>query len=283
MIENPIGSFADTYRKVTINPAISAGAQGTLAFGVGTVGWDRLIETLRSLLRRPVSYLYKIPPKEFDAEMEDIKNDKKMRILIPALIGVGVTGTSLATSYRPNEEYGGLLSWNAKAKPLDEEAFRGYIMPGSQNAVSDEPMDKSAALHKFASDIFEYGGFVPKFDPSQIINAPATKRELFTNDPWMQNDSFTRNTGIAIFSDAQNRAGSSNITMGTLHDSAADKFKSKFSLMGVTGIAAKTMLANLGADLLVNAVGSMTGIPQSAREDLISAGTWYGAAKAIFN
>ena len=43
--------------------------------------------------------------------------------------------------------------------------------------------------------------------------------------------------------------------------------------MGVTGIAAKTMFANAAADLLVNAVGAMTGIPQETREDLISAGT----------
>ena len=150
-------------------------------------------------------------------------------------------------------------------------------MPGSQN------LSKTAALQKFANDMFEYGGFVPKFDFGQVIDAASTKQSLFSNDPWMQNDPFTKNTGIAILSDAQNRSGSSNITMGTLHDSAVDKFKSKFSLMGVTGVAAKTMFANAAADLLVNAVGAMTGIPEQTREDLISAGTWYGAARAIFN
>ena len=116
---------------------------------------------------------------------------------------------------------------------------------------------------------------------SKVVDAPYLSQQLFSNDPWMQNDLRTRCTGQAIFADAQAREGSSNVSFGTLRDTAKDKMSSKFSLMGITNIAAKTMFANLGADLFVNAVGAMTGIPQSAREDLISAGTWYQAAKSI--
>lgn len=279
MTDNPISRAAEVYRAATINPAVSAGMQGALAFGIGTTGWDRLMETSRSLLRRPVSWLSDMSPREFDAEMEDIRRDKKLRFIIPAALGAGVVGLSLLTSYRPNEAYGGLLSWNGKAKPLDTDTYRGYQMPGTTRTHT--AMSKTSALKKLADDMFEYGGFVPQVDFSQVIDAPNTKQQLFSNDPWMQNDPFTRNTGIAIFSDAQKRSGSSNISMGTLYDTAADKFKSKFSLMGVTGIAAKTMFANAAANLLVNAVGTMVGIPQETRENLISAGTWYQAAKSI--
>lgn len=279
MTDNPISRAAEVYRAATINPTVNAGLLGALAFGAGTSGWNQLIDTSRSLFRRPVSWLTDMTPQEFDEELEDIRNDKKLRYIIPGALGAGVMGLSLLTSYRPNEEHGGLLSWNAKAKPLDTSYDRGYQMPGTPRTHT--PMKKVSKLMKLANDMFEYGGFVPQIDFSQVIDAPNTKQQLFSNDPWMQNDPFTRNTGIAIFNDAQKRSGSSNISMGTLYDTAADKFKSKFSLMGVTGIAAKTMFANAAANLLVNAVGTMVGIPQETRENLVSAGTWYQAAKSI--
>ena len=279
MTDNPISRAAEVYRAATINPTVNAGMQGALAFGVGTIGWNRLMETSRSLLRRPVSWMTDMTPQEFDQEMEDIKNDKRMRYIIPGALAAGIMGLSLLTSYRPNESYGGLLSWNGKAKPLDTDTYRGYQMPGTPRTHT--PMAKTSALKKLADDMFEYGGYVPKVDFSQVIDAPNTRQQLFSNDPWMQNDPFTRNTGIAIFSDAQKRSGSSNVSMGTLYDTAADKFKTKFGLMGVAGIGAKTMFANAAASLLVNAVGTMIGIPQGTREDLISAGTWYQAAKSI--
>ena len=277
MNDNPVSRAAEVYRTATINPTVNAGMQGTVAAGVGVVAWDRLIETLRSLLRRPVSLMNGMSPQEFDAEMEDIKKDKKLRWIIPGVLGAGVAGTSLLASYRPNEEHGGLLQWNGKPKPLDTTTYRGYEMPGDP-ALN---IKKAASLQKFANAMFEYGGYVPQVDFSQVFDAPTMKRELFTNDPWMKKDPLTQYTGIAILADAQNRAASSNITMGDLYDSAADKMKTKFGLMGVTGIAAKTMFANTAANLLVNAVGAMTGIPQDTREDLISAGTWYQAAKSI--
>ena len=278
-MSNAIGSAVQAYKDVTINPAVNAGLQGATAFGVGTVGWNRIIETLRSMLRRPASIALKMTPEEFDQEMDDIKNDKKLRWILPSAMALGTSGVSALASYRPNEEYGGLLSWNAKAKPFNANTYRGYVMPGTQNIT------KTAALQKFASELTEYGGWVPSKEManaySKVVDAPFMSSLLFTNDPWMQNDLRTRCTGKAIFADAQNREGSSNVSFGTLRDTARDKMSSKFSLMGLTGIAGKTMFANAAADLFVNAIGAMTGIPQNAREDLISAGTWYQAAKAI--
>lgn len=278
---NPIGDAANTYRKVMINPTVNAGVHGLLAFGVGTVGWNRMIETARSLFRRPAGVFLKMTPREFDEEMEDIKNDNKLRYIIPGALGAGVIGLSLATSYRPNEEYGGLLSWNAAPKPLNMYRYRGYIMPGTQN------LPKEAALKKFANALAEFGGYIPTQDIANsyanTIDSQYWQNALFSNDPNMQMDNHTRFTGEAIFADARKRDGSVYVREGTLRDSASNILKSKFSLMGVTGVAAKTMLSNFAADLFVNAVGAMTGIPQETREDLISAGTWYGAAKSILS
>ena len=127
-MSNAIGSAVQAYQDVTLNPTVSAGLQGTAAFGVGTVGWDRIIETLRSLLRRPASFALRMSPQEFDQEMEDIKHDKKLKWILPGALGLGTAGLSLATSYRPNEEYGGLFSWNAKGKPLDTTRYREYTL-----------------------------------------------------------------------------------------------------------------------------------------------------------
>jgi len=277
MTDNPVSRAANVYRTVTVNPTINAGMQGAVGAGVGYTSWDRMMSTLRSLLRRPVAAMTRMSPREFDEEWEEIQKDKKMRIIIPSSIGASIMGLSLLTSYRPNEAHGGLLSWNDDPKPLDKTVYRGYRMPNDPNLE----IKKTAALKKLANDMFEYGGFVPRVDFSQVFDAPAMRQELFSNDPWMKKDPLTQYRGISILADAQNRAGSSNVSLGNLYDSAMDKFKTKFSLMGVTGIAAKTMFANAASDLLVNAIGTMLDVPQETREDLISAGTWYGAAKAI--
>jgi hypothetical protein len=274
MAINPIGSAVQAYQKATINPAVSAGIQGTAAFGVGVVGWNRIMDTLRSMLRRPVSMVMKMTPQEFDAEMEDIKNDEKLRWILPGALGTGILGLSLAASHRPNEEYGGLLSWNAKAKPFDDTAYRGYIMPGTQN------LSKSAALQKLADISATFDGYVPykEVADSTMFSGPWLT-SLASNDPWMDNR--TKYTLEAISNATQMREGSSNISAGALQDVTRDKMKSKFSLMGVTDVLAKTVLANTAAKLFVNAVGTMAGVSEDTQQDLISSATWYQAAKSL--
>lgn len=276
MKDNPISPAIQAYKTVTINPTVHSAMLGTAAFGAGTLGWDRLVETARSLLRRPVSLMTGMKMHEFDQEMDDIKNDEKLRWILPGMLGAGVLGTSLATHYRPNEEYGGLLSWNAKAKPLDQTVYRGYIMPGSQNI-------KKASLDKLANDMFEYGGYVPQLDFSQIVDVPYTKQQFFSNDPFLQNQPYVQNFGKSILVDAQLRNGAANVPMGTIYDSAVDKFKLKFSSGGIMSTVLNTMFANSAARLFTTALGAVTGLSKEKQDKLVEAGTWAGAISSVIN
>jgi len=276
MNDNPISPALQTYKDVTINPAVNSAALGTMAFGAGTVAWDRLIETAKSLLRRPVSMMSDMTPEEFDWEMDDIKKDKKLRWLIPGALGLATAGGSLAASYRPNEEHGGLLDWNGKAKPLNQNVWRGYIMPGSQNV-------KKASLDKLANDMFEYGGYVPELDFSQIVNVPYTKQQFFTNDPFLQNQPYVQNFGKSIVMDAMMRNGAVNVPMGMIYDSAVDKFKLKFSSGGIMSTVANTMLSNAAARLFTTALGAVTGLSKENQDRLVEAGTWAGAISSVIS
>lgn len=277
MTDNPISSFASGYKKVTVNPIGSSALLGGLGFGVGYLGWDRGVEAARALLRRPVTWMTKMTPKEFDEEVDDIKSDSKLRWIIPGILGAGVMGLGLMWNYRPNEAYGGLLKWNAKPKPLDENRYRNYTMPGPQN------LQKTAALEKLSNSVFEYSGYVPELDFAKTINAPVAKRQLFSNDPWLQNEPYVQNMGIAILSDAQRRTGAVNVPMGSVYDSAVDKFKSKFSLGGIASVGAQTILANTASTLFVKALGAVTGLDEDKQQKLVELGTWAGAARAILS
>lgn len=281
MAHNPISTGLQKYKDVTISPLGHSALMGGLAFGGGALGWNMATETARSLLRTPVHLLTGMSYKDFDKEVDDIKNDKKMRYIIPGSVGAGIMGLSLLFSYRPNEQYGGLLSWNAKPNGSDmSKGMEGgweYTMPGSQNLA------KTGAMQKLASDIFNYGGYVPPFDFSQQINVPATKQQLFSNDPFLQNDPYTMNFGKAILSSAQIQNGAANVPMGMVYDTAVDKFKNKFSLGGVLGVTAKTMLANTAARLFTTALGAVTGLPQESQRKLVEAGTWAGAISSIIS
>lgn len=277
MNDNPISTFTQGYKKVTVNPIGSSALWGGVGFGTGYLGWDRGVEAARALLRRPVTWLSKMTPEEFDEEVDDIKADPKLRWIIPGALGAGIMGLGLMLSYRPNESYGGLLSWEGKPKPLNQDTYRNYTMPGSQN------LQKSAALQKLSNSVFEYSGYVPDLDFSRTINAPVTKRQLFSNDPWLQNEPYVQNMGISILSDAQRRTGAVNVPMGSVYDSAVDKFKSKFSLGGIASVGAQTILANTASTLFVKALGAVTGLDEDKQKKLVELGTWAGAARAILS
>lgn len=282
MAHNPISTGLQRYKAVTINPVGHSALMGTAAFGLGALGWNRATETARSLLRTPIHYMTGMSYDDFDKEVDDIKNDKKMRYIIPGSVGAGIMGLSLLFAHRPNEEWGGLLHWNAKPNGKmnshDMGGGYGYVMPGSQNLTKT-----ASAMNKLASDIFNYSGYVPPFDFSQQVNVPYAKQEFFTNDPFLKNDPYAMNFGKAILTSAQMQNGASNVPMGTIYDTAVDKFKTKFSLGGVMGVAAKTMFANTAARLFTTALGAVTGLSKENQDRIVEAGTWAGAIKSIIS
>ena len=90
MAHNPISTGLQRYKAVTINPVGHSALMGTAAFGLGALGWNRATETARSLLRTPIHYMTGMSYDDFDKEVDEIKNDKKMRYIIPGSVGAGI-------------------------------------------------------------------------------------------------------------------------------------------------------------------------------------------------
>ena len=242
----------NTVRKVIPNPLVAGLGLGAVGAGVGYGLWRNIVNTGGSLGRWPIKKMTGMTDEEYDEAMEELKQDKRYRWILPTALGGLLGGSYLYWRYNPKQEGKGLLSWSSK----------------------------TASLHKEADELFSYGGYVPQIDFSQVVNARQAK-SLFTNDPNLQNDPYVKNTGLAIINDATNRAGYMNPTLGNIYDSAADKMRKKLTWQGVAGVAANTMIANATAHLFTSALGAVVPLSDNMKRNLIDAGTWAGAIHSI--
>ena len=247
-----LSAIAQPIRRVAGSPLGLGIGIGALGFGLGSGLWKNIIQTGGSLGRYPLKKLTGMSDEEYDEAMEDLAHDNRYRWLIPGAIGLMLGGGYLYSKDNFRQEGRGLFSWTPK----------------------------TASMHKQADELFSYGGYVPDLDFSQVINA-GKARDMFSNDPNLQNDPYVRNMGISIINDAARRAGFVNPTLGNIYDSTANKIKSKLSWQGVTGIAANTMLANATAHLFTSALGAVMPLSNDAKRNIIDAGTWATAITSI--
>lgn len=287
---NFISSFGNAYRKIVPNPIVSSLLLGAGAFGLAKIFQNQVIDTSKVLLSPLMTRRMGISREEWYSMAEEAKHNKNYSKWFPILAGLTAAGGSLAMSYRPGEQYGGLLSWNAapttKAKKLPfatgmdfsevpKKPIINRALPDNANAYT---WNKTAAEDLFSSS------FTPSQDLTKMINVKSTM-DLFTKDPYLSgtSNSYVRNLGTAIVADAGNRSGSNYAPLGTVYDSAFDKIKNKTSLSGLATIGLKSMIANEAASLFTNAIGLVTDMSQETKNDIIAAGTWAGTIKAILD
>ena len=245
-----VSKILEPLRKLTVNPigaSLAIGAGGA-ALGYGL--WDNIVNTGGSLGRWPIKALTGMSDEEYNEAMDELAQDKRYKYILPGALAAILGGGFLASQVRGSQPYLGLTKWSS--------------------------------LNKEADELWSYGGYVPDVDFSQVINSRSAK-QMFTNDPHLQDDPYVRNMGVAIISDAANRAGYTNPTLGNVYDSARDKMSSKLSLSGVAGVAAKTMIANATAHLFTGALGAVLPLSDKTKQNLIDAGTWYTAVSSILN
>ena len=70
-------------------------------------------------------------------------------------------------------------------------------------------------------------------------------------------------------------------TAGRVYDVARDKIDTHLTFGGVARAATRAVLANAGARMLAGALDSVCGLPEPARDAIVSAGTWAGAVSSI--
>ncbi len=248
-----VSQILDPVRKHIPNPLVLAAGLGLAGAGIGYGLWPNAAYTIGSIGRYPIRKMTGMSADEYDQALDELATDSKYNVLVPAALGSIAAGSYLTLRANPNQRGYGLLNW----------------------------VPKTASLHKEADELFSYGGYVPDINFHQIINANQAKN-MFTNDPHLQDDPYVKNMGLSIINDASNRAGYVNPTLGNIYDSTAQKIKSKLSWQGVTGIAANTMLANATAHLFTSALGAVMPLSPEAKRNIIDAGTWATAVASIF-
>ena len=243
---------AQPVRTVTGSPLGLAAGIGLLGDGAGMLGWNMLVNTTRSLGRLPARKLFGMSNAEWDATMDEAQDTKSYRYIIPGALGLLSAGGVLAANFNPKESGYGLLSWYPEIKTAS--------------------MEKTAAFCKFADDLFEYGGYVPSIDFSKPIDVRAA-RDMFDNNPHLQDDPYVRHFGDSVLMNAAGTAGVYNPTLGQIQDSATEKFKNKFTLAGIADIGIKTALANTAATMFTDVVGTVGSLSPDMRRNIIDGTT----------
>lgn len=278
LTDNAISRGVQTYRKIVPFPAAQALLLGGLTYGIGRFAWDPIVETIRSLARIPGRKLGQMTDREWDEAMDELKNDSSYRRWVPAILGAIAAGTSAGFTYTPNAKYYGMFSWNPQRK-FDQKTYDKKI--GEYAATLPHTwFPKTGSLCKKADDLFEYTGYVPDMDWSQIINARQAQ-SLFTNDPFLQNEPYARNLGTAIVSNAAIQQHTNTPTLGGVFDSAVDKINKKLTFGGLMNVGVKSVISNATARLFTDVLGKMTTISPETQQNLIDAGTWAGTIAAI--
>lgn len=268
--DNFISRAFEGYKKIAPNPLTSSLLVGAGAWGLSRLGWNPIVETIRSVARVPGKALGGMNDEEWDAAMDELKSNSKYKRWIPAAFGALAAGAHTFASYTPHERYGGLLHWNGTPSGY-QDSKQKYLYP----------TQKKIASVKEAND-FSYNGYIPEFDFSKPVNFRHAQA-LFTNDPFLQNEQYVKNMGTAIVASAAQRAGTNNPTLGSVFDSAVDKIDKKLTFEGLTSIGVKSVISNSAARLFTGVLGTMMDLSPEARRNLVDAGTWAGTITAILD
>lgn len=264
-------SQANTFiHKVLPHPLLRTAAIGGLAYGGARLAWKPLKGTFKSLVR-PLAHRSGMTDDDLDAAFEEIDKDKRYKYGIPAALAGTAMLAHNVLNYNPRRDFSQVWSNNPGESSLSPYSFSKHSAFGP----GFDPED--------SNNMFEYDGYLPDLDYGKAITANDAK-SLFSNDPYLQmpENSYARQLGTSIITNAQQQSGGSNhITLGSVFDSAVDKFNSKLSLGGVTSVGVKTVVSNGLSRLFTSALDSVVGLEPSTQNAIIDAGTWAGAITSI--
>ena len=261
--DNFVSKGLAAWHKVVPNPLLRSLIYGGVAFGTARVLWDPLVETIKTL-GRPFRRFSDMSEEEWEQSLEDAKQDSDLKFKLPLLIGGLTAATPLIMNYRPT--YGIDQFWSDTPTPTH---YNGNKYSPAENA----PMPKAGSL-------YEYDGYVSNIDFSQSINTPSAL-SMFSNDPFLAKQDYTRNLGTSILVDANNKTPGNYTTLGNVFDSAADKIDAKLSLEGVVNTGVKAVVSNGIAKLFTTAIGTVVNLDDNTKRNLMDAGTWAGTISAI--
>jgi hypothetical protein len=286
--DNPISRMVERYKSIVPNPLASSLLVGGGLWGVSKLGYGNIMNTIRSLGRPIAKRMTGMSDMDFDESMDELTYDSNYSTWLP--IGVGALGAiaAAAPSFSRYRKNFGLTAWDSPImphKPMsnDPDYLRGINDLTAPEMPSSMTKPASYKMYKAASAFFNSTGY--DNDPLDMTKAVdiGRARSLFDTDPYLMNDSYTRNFGNSIINNASIQSGVNNPTLGNIFDSAKDKVKSKLSIQGIADIGIKSMVANNTARLFTGVLDTMIDLSPTTRRNIIDTGTWAGTVSAILN
>lgn len=256
MNKKAVSDIAATFKKYVPSPAAAAILAGLPVYFVGRKLWSPVTSTAASLFRPVGVQMFGGGDKGallYNQVVQGIQNDEQAKSVVPTVAAAG-TAAGVAWLLANKDQPGyGLFKWGSDMHK--KGAFYMDDNPTYEQALDwDKPLNANAAV------------------------------SLFTNDPYMQyGDTYAKHMGTAIITNAAMQGHTTQPTLGGIFDSAAQKIDSKLSLGGLLHVGKRALLSNGLAKLFTGALDTMYSLPQNAKDNLISAGTWAGTISAILD
>lgn len=156
----------------------------------------------------------------------------------------------------------GLLAFAAGTVPNVNLSKRGLGL--TEWYPEDLPTEDKQSMYKTAS-LWGDQGYQPSFD----FNTPIIKRDaisLFNDNPQVQQNSYSRNLGTSILASAPSYGGQT--TLGSIYDSAVNKFDKKLNFQGLGGSLVKGAVEGGLAGLFTDTIGAVMGLPDPLRRSV---------------
>lgn len=239
-MSNPIAKAVKFYQKVVPSPLIHAALLGTGAWWAT----KKLTPTIQDVgIKLALATTGKANDPQTLARAQQVAQQQRQTPLwqkhVPITAGILAGLISMAGVTNFDKKWNNWLTWN----PPDK-------------LVKKESLNKSASLWEFA-------GYQPSCKFDQVVNSNAVM-DIFRTNPILRDDSYARNLGTSIVAAAP-KFGYQNTTLGNIYDSAMNKFQNKLTLHGIAKQGAKGFIAGSLAGMFTDTVGTVMGLPPSAR------------------
>lgn len=242
-MSNIIQDIYRKYQEHIPNPltqgAIFAGLTVPAVYFTQRLAFNRL----KRLAQDPrAAMLAGMAPQQAQASLRQMQKNTFYRRGLPWLAGL----LAFAAGTVPN------INFNKKGLGLTEWYPQDISTEESQN------------IYKTAS-LWGDQGYQPSFD----FNTPVIKRDaisMFSDNPQVQQNNYARNLGTSILASAPSYGGQT--TLGSIYDSAVNKFDKKLNYEGLGGSVVKGAIKGGLAGLFTDTIGAVMGLPDPLRRSV---------------
>lgn len=262
-MSNIIHDIYKKYQEIIPNPL----AQGTLFAGLtipAVYFTQRLAyNRLKRLAQDPrAAMLAGMTPQQAKESLQQMQQSTFARHGLPWLAGLLAFAAGTVPNFNIQQSDLGMTKWYPDSPKKKQVA--ASTKAGTEEQKKNASFVEKQTLYKIAS-MWGDQGYQPSFD----FNAPVIKRDairMFSQNPEVQKNDYARNLGTSILVAAPAYGGQT--TLGSIYDSAVNKFDKKLNFQGLGGSIVKGAIKGGLAGLFTDTIGAVFGLPDPLRRSV---------------